>query len=662
MIPQKHSSGVEIDGLTGERSDFTIAANGKAFRILIDGLYSNKIQAVTREIWSNAADSHIAAGTPELPFHVTVPTTLDPTFRVRDFGVGLAHRDVMDLYTRIFESSKETTNEQTGQLGLGSKSPFAYTDTFSVMAYDGETKRIYIANIAGTGVPSITHVSTVECDEPRGLEVSFPVQRADIQTFHREAQWISLGFDVKPTIEGMELKMPAARMSGTNWTIYPANGFGETRARNLIRQGVACYPSNDITVPGLDGAWTTIIDVPIGTADVTASREALSYTPETRAAVTAIVNKVAAEVTAQIEAEVAKAVTRRQKALVYADFNGVLSTLRGSTSVSLKADPTIHGHNSRYDSAQVDRRPGDVVYVGKNYGKTAKRVTKAKSSEEVHLLDSVRLFVDYDKAKMVRKQLRIRQYAHRSNDFVIKAEYDASGKEIAASWVIACWELKPEQIFDAADAPDPGPPASKRGYGRTVPTKAETAGRYWLPRKNGCTNTVYGESVRSDYGGLTRRFGLALSYLEPCALKDAWKNVVYVTPLQAERLGLKQNRRYDICLQAKLIEQINKLRIDEALAINALYTLLDSGAQYSLVREEFFSQYTMAQDQAQSILAKVRFSGIDLQSRTIAATIESQIQELTKTYPLLFGRNDRSVFEQYIHQVQAAQAEEVHIS
>mgnify|MGYP000694507503 CR=1 FL=1 len=134
MIPKTVREGATAEGLEGERESFTIEANGKAFRTLIDGLYSNKIQAVCRELSSNAQDSHIDAGQTR-PFEVSIPTSLDPVFRVRDFGTSLSHEDVMFLYTRIFKSTKETTNDQTGALGLGSKSPFAYTDTFSVVAY-----------------------------------------------------------------------------------------------------------------------------------------------------------------------------------------------------------------------------------------------------------------------------------------------------------------------------------------------------------------------------------------------------------------------------------------------------------------------------------------------------------------------------------------------
>ena len=140
MIPKNVREGAEAHGLTGEKAYFTIKPNGKAFRTLIDGLYSNKVQVVIRELCANAPDSHIDAGQVK-PFKVSIPTALDAVFRVRDFGTGLTHEQVMKLYTTIFESTKEETNEQTGQLGLGSKSPFAYTDSFQVTVWDGAEKR-----------------------------------------------------------------------------------------------------------------------------------------------------------------------------------------------------------------------------------------------------------------------------------------------------------------------------------------------------------------------------------------------------------------------------------------------------------------------------------------------------------------------------------------
>ena len=96
---------VESEGL-GETKGFTIAASGKAFRSLIDSIYSRKIEAPIRELATNAFDGHLAVGKIE-PFDVHLPTILDPTFWVRDYGCSMTHEMVMNRYTTLFDSTKD---------------------------------------------------------------------------------------------------------------------------------------------------------------------------------------------------------------------------------------------------------------------------------------------------------------------------------------------------------------------------------------------------------------------------------------------------------------------------------------------------------------------------------------------------------------------------
>jgi HSP90 family molecular chaperone len=73
-----------------QSTNYKIEATAKAFSILSDGLYSNKIKAVIRELSTNAYDAHVSAGCPDSPFRVQLPTKLEPVFVVRDFGTGLS--------------------------------------------------------------------------------------------------------------------------------------------------------------------------------------------------------------------------------------------------------------------------------------------------------------------------------------------------------------------------------------------------------------------------------------------------------------------------------------------------------------------------------------------------------------------------------------------
>ena len=68
-----------------EQSNYTIEATAKAFSILADQLYSNKVRAVISELSTNAYDSHVDAGNGSKPFEVHLPSNMEPTFSVRDY-------------------------------------------------------------------------------------------------------------------------------------------------------------------------------------------------------------------------------------------------------------------------------------------------------------------------------------------------------------------------------------------------------------------------------------------------------------------------------------------------------------------------------------------------------------------------------------------------
>jgi len=56
-------------------SEFRIQANAKAFRVLSDNLYSDKVWAVIRELIANAVDAHKAPGKSEAA-HALGPNVL----------------------------------------------------------------------------------------------------------------------------------------------------------------------------------------------------------------------------------------------------------------------------------------------------------------------------------------------------------------------------------------------------------------------------------------------------------------------------------------------------------------------------------------------------------------------------------------------------------
>ena len=325
-------------GGIAQSNQFTILANGKAFKTLIDGLYSDKIRAVVRELWTNAFDSHCEAGKADVPFDCKLPTAFDPQFRVRDYGVSLTDDDVMHLYTIVFQSTKGDTNTQVGKLGLGSKSPFAYTDSFTVVAYlDGE-KRTYSAFIGEDGVPMIARFATTQSDEPNGLEISFPVQADDISEFLRAARTTILGFDVKPNLSGIDRDLEDKRvvaLEGAGWKLF-TSGTGETRTAQA-KQGCVLYPIDYKAIPDLTRSQRELcnssmqFDFPIGSLEIAASRESLGYDSQTIENIREQLARAEEEILSQFNVSIEKARTLWEARCIYSKMvsdNAIPSTIR----------------------------------------------------------------------------------------------------------------------------------------------------------------------------------------------------------------------------------------------------------------------------------------------------------------------------------------------
>jgi hypothetical protein len=262
-----------------EEGEFAIAHSGKAFRALIDGLYADKPQSIVRELSANAFDSHQRAGTSK-PFYIHTPTSARPEFFIRDYGVGMEHKKVMTLYNTLFKSDKTATNDEVGMFGLGSKTPFAYTDQFYVTCYDGANARYYVAAIGADGVPRILKINEEPCEEPAGVRVGFAVDENDFHMFRGAVQLIAPAHipAFESNIELTILDKPV--FQGPGWSIYNRHDYRSHLSSTWnLRQGCVLYPVEavgGVKLPA-DNKYSYLLDAPIGTVTVTTSRERIEY-------------------------------------------------------------------------------------------------------------------------------------------------------------------------------------------------------------------------------------------------------------------------------------------------------------------------------------------------------------------------------------------------
>ena len=281
-----------------EESNFSIQASAKAFFILSDGLYSNKIKAVIRELSTNAYDAHVENGNVDTPFDIHLPNRLEPFFSIRDYGIGMSHDECMHLYTSYFNSTKTHRNDSVGCLGLGSKSPFAYTDQFTVESFQGGTKRTYTAYKNEEGNPVFALLNEQETDEINGVFVNINVEEDDCWKFKDEAENVYKWFKVKPSVRGGNIHVSDRQplLKKDNWELV--HGW-----ENTLVMGNVAYPLDEDQVDNqkLSGI---VLHVDIGAVDITPSRESLSYTKQTKDFLSQQFNNITNSIVAAIQEEI----------------------------------------------------------------------------------------------------------------------------------------------------------------------------------------------------------------------------------------------------------------------------------------------------------------------------------------------------------------------
>ena len=244
MKYQAEGHKAEILGNVQTMGGFQIKADGKAFTALTSNLYSNQIGACVRELSTNASDAHREAGNADKPFDVHLPTELEPFFFIRDYGTGLSHEQMQKVYTVIFESTKDNSNDATGCFGLGSKTPLSYnTRSFIVYSYQNGKERSYSAYFREDGIPDIAFQDERDTDEEDGLKVFITARKEDIPAFIQNAKVYLPHFSapsanvLNPSFEFVQEEV---FVEGKNWRVLSKS----SQDSNYLLMGPVPYPIN----------------------------------------------------------------------------------------------------------------------------------------------------------------------------------------------------------------------------------------------------------------------------------------------------------------------------------------------------------------------------------------------------------------------------------
>lgn len=345
------TSEVQMSGVFGISSENT----AHIMSILRDTLYSDKILAVLREYGSNAWDAHRDAGIPNEPINVHLPTALEPYLAIRDFGLGLSQGDVFSIYTQYGASTKRSSDNSVGMLGIGSKSAFAYADSFTITSWYGGMKRIYVAALDPSNKGIIDQIHEEPSDERTGVEIQVAVRQDDLDDFHERATSLFQHFTPRPTLNvDLSDAFDLSDAPGNAFILPEGSLYHSVHNADEWVAVMGCIPYRinlmqlGDRLPYFLRNRGGVVRLAIGEAHISASREELKYTDETKNVlvqrITALIDAVISKISAEVEAQAVTPWEKRLKLRALLDVVGYMYPKSEEAwqeeYASLKAPPT----------------------------------------------------------------------------------------------------------------------------------------------------------------------------------------------------------------------------------------------------------------------------------------------------------------------------------
>jgi hypothetical protein len=418
--------------------------------IVENRLYSNKPLAVIREYSTNALDANRMAGRSNLPVKITLPSRFDQTFKVRDYGSGLTHKEMVNIFISYGESTKRGSNVGVGQMGIGSKAGLSYGGNFLVVSYMNGTKTVYNC-VKDSPRNKLITLTTDTTTEPDGLEIVISVKSEDTNYFIDYAKnffkyWPKGSFEIEGFTETDYTNLVdfATVLSGTGWRITKSTGDSYYNRRSngsKAIMGCISYPINWDNVKwgkffetnnrgGLHGNSHNFItesefifDFNIGDIKMSPSRESLEYIEKTNDAILARVEVVLNEIAVECQKRMDTATSLWQAKKMYYEIFDQLSSslhrLKGVIKLTYKGISITNEIIDGFAGTQGTVSVPAVSYLGFNGGDPyMKTYTKRNSifrcqPINVYNYNSIScktsamiLLVDQKKAVYVQKALK----------------------------------------------------------------------------------------------------------------------------------------------------------------------------------------------------------------------------------------------------------------
>lgn len=238
------------------------------------------------------------------------------------------------LYTTLFNSTKENDDGQIGAFGLGSKSPFAVSDSFTVESrYEGKLHR-FLMYLNQDRIPTVDVLTKdldtrdpkpEDTDEFNGVTVRIPVKTNRYEAFAEELRRLGkvMRPEQRPVVDNYyDFEWPEIDFSNRVGNTYIQKKTDSDHKHYAVMGGVS-YP---ITLEQLEPNIQSVLSrfpssytfVELGELNVPPSREDLSYDQYTRDSLNRILKKVVDDIVSLHMKELHTAMSRGPLALYIA--------------------------------------------------------------------------------------------------------------------------------------------------------------------------------------------------------------------------------------------------------------------------------------------------------------------------------------------------------
>lgn len=319
-----------------QSQNFGIGDASVVIEILRNRLYKHKVRTLVQEYIANGRDAMREAGI-DKAIQVTIPTSLEPTFKVRDFGPGITPERMASVFVLYGASTKRSTNSQNGGFGIGAKSAWAYTDSFNIITFVDGTKRVYVAHTGANNNGRLDQIEIGPTKEPNGTEIQIAVAPKDVEQFKNAVLratffWPENSYKLSGISERDIPPKPETYTVLPNLETYPDGALrivtGSYKSEHmLVIDGVPYVLTSEIFDKHESLQKLTkilkdelVFHVPNGFVEVSASREEIADSEFSHKAIAKLAKDALSIVDKRIKSEFAKAKTVQESLKVYMEL------------------------------------------------------------------------------------------------------------------------------------------------------------------------------------------------------------------------------------------------------------------------------------------------------------------------------------------------------